>query len=104
MEHRILEPVGEVVGAAAFAAFLRRLWLAVLAAGRGRRADVEMVIVTPPRPDLGQPAAVAFGFAAQRLLDGGIDEDALDARLLRGVAQHQDMTGSEDFGGAVGGA
>src|ERR1700733_2399918 len=86
MDHLILEPVSEIVGAEGFALFVIRLALAGGAAGRAFDADVEVIVVGIHRPDLGQPAPIALGFAAQRLLDGGVDEDALNARLLRGVA------------------
>src|SRR5580692_7054187 len=64
VEHRVLEPVGEIVSAAAFTTLLWRLGLAVTAAGRARHADVEVIIMPPPRPDLGKPAAVALGLPA----------------------------------------
>src|SRR6266481_1395943 len=91
VEDRILEPVGELAFAAAFAVPLVRLAFAFAAARRASHANVEVIIVAVPRAYLGKPAAVALGLAAQRLLDRGVDEDALHGRLLRGVAQHQDM-------------
>src|SRR5271168_1589655 len=69
MDDRILEPVGEIGLAAAFAAALIRLSLAFAGAGRALHADVEVVVMAPPWPDLGKPAAIAGGLAAQRLLD-----------------------------------
>src|SRR5665213_1595458 len=74
VEDRILEPVGEVGGAAAVAAFLRLLALAVGGSGWAGHPDVKVVIVAVPRTDLGEPAAVAFGFAARCILDRGVDE------------------------------
>src|SRR6266481_2711741 len=97
VEDRILKPVGELAFAAAFAAPLVRLSLAFAAAGRASHANVEVIIVAVPRAYLGKPAAVALGFAAQRLLDRGVDEDALHARFLRGVAHKEDMARREGF-------
>src|SRR6266481_7712351 len=51
--------------------------------------------MAPPRPDLGKPTTVTPGLAAQRLLDRGVDEDPLHARLLRGIAKNQHMSGRE---------
>src|ERR1700761_7915551 len=86
MDDRILEPVGEIGGLAAFAALLVFLAMAVGGAGWAAHADVEVIVVAPPWPDLLQPAAVASGLAAERLLDCRIDEDALYGRLHRCVA------------------
>src|ERR1700729_3742228 len=86
MDHLILEPVSEIVGAAGFTLFVVRLALASGAARRAFDADVKVIVMTVHWTDLGEPAPVALGFAAQRLLDGRIDEDALDVRLLRGIA------------------
>src|SRR5215469_17787072 len=70
-----------------FAAPVARRWRSLVAALRvvagAREADVEMVVVTPPRPDLRQPAAVGAGFAAQLALDRGIDENPFHRRLAR---------------------
>src|SRR5437016_664600 len=85
MQDRILEPVGEVGRAAALAAALVRLAMAVGRAGWASHADVEVVVMAEPGPDFSQPAPVARGLAAQRLLDRGIDEDALHGRLPRGI-------------------
>jgi hypothetical protein len=60
------------------------LWLAIGTAGRALDADVEMVVVPVIGPHLVEPASVIAGRAAQRLLDGGVDEDALDDRVLGG--------------------
>ena len=56
--------------------------LAIGAVGRAVDAHVEMIVVPPIGPHLVQPGAVAAGLAAQRLLDRGVDEDALDLRVL----------------------
>src|ERR1700726_915478 len=64
MKNGILDPIGEVVRAAAFASRLRRLALTIAAARRTCHTDVEVIIVAPPRPDLRKPAAVAPGLAA----------------------------------------
>ena len=52
---------------------------------------MEVIVVAVHRPNLMEPTAVAPGFAAQRFLDRGVDEDALHARLLRGGADHREM-------------
>src|SRR5581483_8813647 len=95
MKHLVLEPVGKVGRLTAFILGLRLLALAFRAAGRAKHPDMEMVVVAPPRPDLGQPTAVALGYAAQRLLDCRIDEDALNAGFLCGVPDNQHVTRRE---------
>src|SRR5258708_8273792 len=97
MDNGILEPVSEIGGLAAFVARLRWLPLALGVAGWAHQANMEVVVMAPPRPDLGKPAAVALGVAAQRLLDRGVDEDTLHARLLRGVAQNHQMARRENL-------
>src|SRR5260370_5294505 len=96
MEHRILEPVGEIGSAAGFAFLRLGLALAFAAAGRASDADMEMIIVAVHRAHLGEPAAIALGFAAQRFLDRGVDEDPLHARLLRGGTDHREMVRRPD--------
>src|SRR5258708_33672776 len=91
VDGRILEPERQVAGTGALAVRRCRLALAFAAAGGTFDADMEVIIVAIHRSDLGEPAAVALGFAAQRFLDRGIDEDALHARLLRGVTDHHEM-------------
>jgi hypothetical protein len=50
---------------------------------------MEVPIVPEPRLHLGKPRAVLAGVAAQRLLDGGVHEQARHARILRrGFDQH----------------
>ena len=44
---------------------------------------MEVVVVAPPRPDLGEPGAVRARLAAQRTLDRRVDKDALHAGLAR---------------------
>src|SRR5579884_2703112 len=61
--------------AAAVAGRRRLLVLAAGGAGRTRQTQVEMVVVTPPRPHLAQPVALAPGLAAQRALDRRVDEE-----------------------------
>src|SRR5229473_6948668 len=91
MEHRILEPVGEIARAAAFAVRWLGLALAIARAGGAFDADMEMIVVAVHWPHLGEPAAVALGFPAQRFLDRGVDEDALHVRLPRRVPDHGEM-------------
>ena len=83
MDHRILEPVGQIACAAAVA--FRRGWLAFAfaAAGRTFDADMEVIVVPVHRPDLGKPATVALGLAAQRFLDRSVDKYTLHARPLQ---------------------
>ena len=76
MQHRVAEPVGESPARSRRRRRLR-LAFAFAAAGRAFDADVEVIVVAVHRPHLVQPGAVAVGLAAQRLLDRGIDEDAL---------------------------
>src|SRR6516164_7421627 len=88
MNDLVLEPVCQLGRLAAFAAALVRLAVTVLAAARASDADVEMVIVTIPRPDFRKPGAIALRLPAQCLLDRGVDEDALHAGLLGRIAQY----------------
>src|SRR6266849_9962945 len=60
VNHRILEPVGEIAGLAALACRWLRLAFAFAAAGRTFDADMEGIIVAVHRPHLGEPAAVAL--------------------------------------------
>src|SRR6202521_5752178 len=73
MEHGLGEPRVELL-AAAITSACRRLRLAFGAVARAAQADVEVVVVPPPRPQFLEPGAVAAGLAAQRFLDGRIDE------------------------------
>ena len=79
-QQRVGHPPDRVLAAVA-----RRERVRVDAAGGARRAvqpDVEMVVVVPPGPDLAQPGGVAAaGAGAERELDRGGDEDALDPRV-----------------------
>src|SRR6266849_3743066 len=92
MQDGIGEPMVEVSAAAALA---RRRRFLVLAFGTVRRtvnADVEMIIVSPPRSHFAQPRAVAAaGIATQGSLDGWIDEDAADLRIFRCRLDHGDV-------------
>ena len=83
MQDRIGEPMIEIL-AAAFTLRHRILRPAIGAVGRALDADVEMVVVSVIGPHLVEPASIIAGLAAQRLLDGGVDEDALDDRVLGG--------------------
>src|SRR5712671_4251417 len=82
VDSRILEPIGQIAGAATVA----RRWFGLALASDGARrtfdADMEVVVMAVHRPHLMEPAAVALGFTAQRFLDRGIDEDTLHARFL----------------------
>ena len=69
------------------------MWRASAVTWRTSDPNMEVIIVTIPRADLGEPAAVALGLAAQRLLDSGVDENALHPRLLGGCTDHQQMSG-----------
>src|SRR5579862_10042845 len=91
VEHLILEPVSEIGRAAGFSLGGLRLLFAGGAAGWAFDADMKMIVVAPVRSDLGKPAAIVLSLTAQRLLDRGIDEDALDIRLLRGIANDGQM-------------
>ena len=42
---------------------------------RTAEPDVEVIVVPPPRPDLGEPRAVRTGDGAEFALDGRVDED-----------------------------
>src|ERR1700716_2167679 len=76
MQHRIREPISQIPSAAGLALRRWRLRLAFAAARRALDPDMEVIVVAVHRPHLGQPAAVALGFAAQRFFYRGVDEDA----------------------------
>src|SRR5665213_2666887 len=97
MQYRILEPIGKIGSRAAFGLLRRRLRLALAVAFGAGDADMEMIVVAPERPHLGAPAAIAFGLAAQRLLDRRIDEDALHPRLQRRVADDRELPRRPDM-------
>ena len=44
-----------------------------------------MGVVTPPRPDLAEPSPITFDLRAHRLLDAGMNKDARDLGIERGV-------------------
>src|SRR5215472_44828 len=69
--------------AAPIAGRRRRLAAALRLTARAGEADMEMVIVAPPWPDLRQPATVGPGLAAQLPLDRRIDKNPFDRRLAR---------------------
>ena len=81
MQDRVGEPMIEIL-AADFSRRHRILRLAVGAVGRTSDTDVEMIVVPVIGPHLVEPASIIAGLAAQRLLDGGVDEDALDKESL----------------------
>src|SRR5947208_16668136 len=98
MQHRIAEPIGEISLAAAVARCRRRRLRRAIRVMRGTLdPDVEVIVVSIHRPDLRQPAAVAAGIAAQRLLDRGVDEDALDLGILRGGLDYFLMSFAPDL-------
>src|SRR6185437_5844186 len=97
MEHSVAEPIGKVGRFAAFIFRWRRLRLALRRTGGAGDANMEMIIVAIHRPDLPEPAPIALGLAAQRLLDRRIDEDTLHSWFLRGVPDHGEMARRPDF-------
>ena len=82
-EERVRHPPDRVLAAVA-GRDRRGIDTAGLAA-RAVQADVEVVVMAPPRADLAQPVGIAAGRGlAERELDRGGDEDALDARVAGG--------------------
>ena len=82
MQHLVGEPEVEVL-AAAVAARHRRLLAAIRRIGRTFQPHMDVVGVAVPGPHLGHPGIVMLVLdAAQFLLDRGIDQHALDFRLL----------------------
>ena len=61
-------------------------------------ADVEMIVMLPILPHLVEPGAIVAGLAAKRLLDRGIDEDALDLGLLGRCLDQRRVRRSPDMG------
>ena len=47
---------------------------------------MEMLVVSPPRADLGQPRTIRLGLTTHSLLDCRIDEDTGDDGILRSGA------------------
>src|SRR4029078_10436773 len=70
-------PVGKLLPAAIVTA-KRFLRLAVAGIRRASNPNVEMIVMVPPRPHLGQPRAVISRLIAQHLFDRGVHEDAID--------------------------
>src|SRR5437870_4663566 len=68
------EPPGEF--AASVAGGRRGLIVALGLAAGARKAQVEVIVVPPPRADPPQPIAIRPGFATERALDRRIDENA----------------------------
>jgi hypothetical protein len=68
---------------AAIARFRRRLRLAMRTVGWTKNANVEVIVMAGPRPHLTEPIAIQPRLAAQRFLDRGINEDALDIGITR---------------------
>ena len=99
-ERRIEKCVGEPrleLGAAAVAAGVRRLRLTGRAVRRAADADVEVIVVPPPRPHLLEPGAVRARLAAQRHLDRRVDEDALHLGVRGGRLDHVEMARRPQF-------
>src|SRR5262245_14615040 len=91
MDDRLLEPPSKI--ATAVAGRNRILWLAVRIVARALDTDVEMVVVPIHGPHLVEPGAIAACLATHRLLDGCIDEDALDRWFFGGRLDDGRMAG-----------
>src|SRR5262245_62661913 len=74
VQRLIGEPPVELL-AASVARRRRRLPTALRIATWAGKPNVEMVIVAPPGPDLGEPGPIRSGRAAQRPLDRSVDKD-----------------------------
>ena len=81
------EPPGELL-AATVARRRRSLVMAFVLPGRANEPHVEMIIVTPPRADLGKPGAIRSGLMAQFALDRRVDKNPCDLRLACHCAIH----------------
>src|ERR1700730_9630593 len=84
------EPPSELL-ATAVARRRKGLTAAFRLAVRTGEANMKMVVVAPPRPDVGQPVPVGTRLAAQRALDRRGDEYACDPRLARERLEHAPM-------------
>src|SRR5215813_12891282 len=103
------EPPIELLAAAV--ARLRGRLVAARRLPRGTgEADMEVVVVPPPRPDLGEPAAVRTRLMAQLPLDRRVDKNARHLRLARECFEQAPVlwgprfvdliaVGSDDIGG-----
>ena len=89
VDHGIVEPEGEIAGAAALGSAGGSGWLRIRRCrpGIGCGCGSDSRGRTSAAPCESQQRSPS-GVAAQRLLDRGVDEDALDARLLRGGLDH----------------
>src|SRR6516225_4265035 len=67
--------------AAAVAWRRQRLVPASGLAGWAREADMEVLVVAPPRAYLGEPCSIRAGLVAQFPFDRGVDENARGRRL-----------------------
>src|SRR5215510_1697463 len=90
MQCRFLEPEIEFATAAVAWSWRGRR-LAVRTVRRTGNLDMKVLGVTIPGTHLVEPGAISPGFAAQRLLDRGIDQDADDRWILRGGAEEVGM-------------
>src|SRR4029077_6803219 len=96
VQRRFLEP--EVELATAAVAWERRGWrLAFRTVCRTGDLDMKMLGVTKPGPHLEKPGGISSGLADQRLLDGGITQDAADHRILRSRSDERSMSVGPQF-------
>ena len=93
-----LKPESQVAGAATLTLRRFRLALAFDGCPAGIRCGHGSDIVAVHRPHLGEPAAVALGFAAQRLLDRGINEDTLTSGSSAAARIKTRWVGVQAFG------
>src|SRR5262245_40068832 len=78
------EPEVQFLGTASVASGYRLLCTALRRIGRTSQPDMNVIVVAVPGPHLRHPGVRLIGLhAAQLLLDGGIDQHALDFELLR---------------------
>src|ERR1700722_8720726 len=83
--------------AATFARRRRCLVTTLRVAAGTRKSDMEMVIVSPPRSNLGNPGSPRPALTAQRALDSGVVKNALHQVLSPVRLQQEAMLGCPDL-------
>src|SRR5207302_4062469 len=89
------EPPGEF--AASVAGGRRGLIVALGFAAGAREAQVEVIVVPPPRADPPQPIAIRPGFATERALDCGVDENPRHRGTARRTFEQLPVLGPPNF-------
>src|SRR5690606_4040572 len=69
----------------------RLVSLAPRRAGRAGKADMEVIVMPPEGPHLGEPGTISPDRIAELFLDARMDQHPLDTGIACGAAQHSLM-------------